>query len=356
MAPIGKSRLPQQRSGGLTARAAQLHKLNKYNSKRTAAIKVGKQFLKIGKKYNKKKKQSLTQKITKRDGPISESKFHWPKTVSSRPLDKNLKKMLAPQIFNQTASARVTAAIGQQGFQTGAMPGLFTIQDMSDIFTKVAELTILAGGGIVVNPNTQKLYFKSCSSELMMTNQTNDPAHVIIYDCVARRDSSSANFVNPGVSWQQGCVDSGSATQYQTVGNNPFAIPLFTEFWKIEKITDVNLHSGGHHVHKTWLDPMHVMDREIQIALGTTGACIGKWTRFSLVVIHGYPLNDSVTQTQISTSAVAVDMVWRKQYEIEVLERSTTQMAQTNTLVTSFAVGGEIIDDLTGLVKSILIA
>lgn len=294
-------------------------------------------------------KSKLYLKV-KHDGPISESRFTWPQRQSSFKLGK-FKKLLAPQYYIQNGTARVTAGVGVQGFLSNGGPGIWTPTDITAIMGLASNVAPAS-----TNPKTQKVYFKSCINELMLTNQTNDPVHCQIYECVARRDTANAGYWNPGIAWLTGDIDQGTGGICAMVGSNPFQSAAFTEFWLVEKVIDVNLHSGGHHIHRSTSKINHVFNDEVIQSLAASNACVGKLTRFSLVVIHGYPANDSDTQTQISTNACAIDMVWRKQFEFEVLERSTTQFTAINNLPTAFTVASSIINDLTAAAAGSIIA
>lgn len=329
---------------GYGARVASGYVSNSTSSSRSKVLR------KVKGKSKTKTKKKMTKKV-KVDGPISESSFKWPKAISSFSLGK-FKKLTAPQIFVTNQTFRLSAGIGIQGFTAATVPTIWSVQDLTSIFTQAAVLTATPVN--VPNPKTQKVYLKSCRFELMMTNQTNDVVHCQIYECLARRDIfSGSNYSTPGQAWVQGCTDAGAGTVYNTVGSSPFQVPGFTEFFKVEKIIDVNIHSGAHHIHRTKSSPHAVLNDEIMQAVGSTQASVGHWTRFSMVIVHGYALNDSMTSTQISTAAVNIDLIWRKQYEFEVLERSTTQVTQVNNLPTSFTNAGQIQSDVVNAITAV---
>lgn len=314
----------------------------------------------------KSKSKSKTTTLTKpksiytpirNDGPMSNSFFHWPRRASSLRLGI-LKKTMTPQFYIQNAYSRLEAGVGVQAVPIApAYPMLWSPSDLLGMFTqaRISSTTTAPTNNTVINPATQNILLKSCTSELMITNQTNDVVHLTLYECVARKDTYNGNYYNPGVAWSQGTFDQGNTTAYLMVGSNPFQTPAFTKFYRVERVIDINLHTGGHHVHRSKSTMNHLMNYEEYQAATSSGTIRGV-SRFTLPVIHGYPSNDSTTHSQISTTAVAIDMVWKKQYQYYVFDRSTVGFSVSNVLPTSYTVGGEIINDLTGVATGSVIA
>lgn len=304
----------------------------------------------------KTKKKSLFTQL-RNDGPMSNSYFRWPARISHFKLNKSLTKTLSPQYYVSNNYLRLEAPVGKQAFPTfggvvsGGVPVIWSSADISSIFTQAKTIA----GSTITNPLTQKVYLKSCTFEMMFTNQTNDVVHLSIYELVARRDITNGNFWYPGEAWIQGQIDNANDPDINTiVGSNPFQVPAFTQMYRVEKVLDINLHSGGHHVHRSKSTINHVLNYEALYAIGTSTSALKGITRYSFPIIHGYPLNDSTTKTTISTAPVGVDMVWRKQYQYYVLEHSTNVVSKTNNLPTTFAVGGQITNDLTGAINTIV--
>jgi hypothetical protein len=302
-------------------------------------------------------KTKLTQKIgpQHRDGPMSDSYFAYPRTGKSFSL-KGLKKVISPQFFITNTPVRLDCGVGVQavtGFNgaTTSIPGMNTVVDLTSIMGQSAAAYT---GASATNPKTQKIYLNSCRMELLMSNATNDVINVKIYDVIARRDITASSYANPAVSWAVGNTDEGLTNLYTTVGSTPFQAPGFTEFWCVQKVTDVNLHTGGHHKHTVTIKPKRMFSDELLQSVGATAAAIAKFTAFSMIVIHGYPVNDNTTKTQVSTSSCSLDIIWRKQYEWQIFERSTVAVSQTNNLVTAFTVAPELMSDVIGTVQAVL--
>lgn len=202
---------------------------------------------------------------------------------------------------------------------------------------------------------TTKLYLKSCNSEMMITNQTNDVVNITLYDVVARRDltGNSANealYITPDLAWQQGCIDAGASSVYSTVGSTPFQTPGFTEFFKIRKITHVDLHSGGHHRHRQIYDSRCMFSNEIVTELASSGGVLGGRSAFTLVVAHGFPVNSTGTST-VSTASGKIVWAQKLQYEYMPFTTQRTIITQTDNL--PVLATESFINDLTGVAATI---
>lgn len=313
-----------------------------------------------------KTKRKLNQRVsTENGGPISQSMFHYPKLRGSFQLGK-FKKMTAPQFYVVNQTMRLDVPIGKQGIlglnsaggrvATGC-PQIYHASDIVNMFINAKSLVDTPAN--VLNPKTQKLYMDGVNFELLMTNQTNDVAHVQLFCVTSRRDigqndADQTQYETAPDAWVKGNIDEGNINAWNIVGSNPFQAPGFGEMWRVDKILDVNLHSGGHHKHVVTFNPHKMFSNEL-----TTAFPLGvfkDWTKNIFAVCHGYAINDSTTKTQISTSAVSIDFIWRKQYEYHLCERSTTQLYTVNSLPTAFTVAGEFVTDATTVLANTLLA
>lgn len=303
-------------------------------------------------KTNTRTKTKLNQKIkTSKDGPVSVSNFAH--NMKGWKLGK-FKKIISPQFYVVNKALRVT---GTSGIQTGyGIIEWYNTNDLNSIFsayTTYLNANTLGGS----SATSSKIYHKRMAGELLITNQTNDVSVIKIYDCVARRDLSAAmtNYNDPWTAWVYGStvsdVPSGSNSS-QVVGSSPFQTSAFTEFYKVLKITEVDLHSGGHHRHKVTISPNRTFNYELESAIGSTlGAQFKGWCHFSMIVAHGYPDNSAATKTTVTTAQVNFDFVQKKQYEWYAVSQNKTNITYNNNL--TVVNDEEIITDLTGLVTSV---
>nr|WAE42164.1 MAG: capsid protein [Cressdnaviricota sp.] len=291
-----------------------------------------------------KTKTKLNQKIeTSRDGPISDSYVTYPMKKSFSL--GTFKKIIAPQFNVFNSQGTLSWSIGQQ--QPTVVGQFYDANVINNFFTQfnaVFPATTTAA-------KTTKLYLKKLNAEALITNQTNDVVHMILYDCVARRDIFDAAYADPYNAWLQGGADAGLSSSCIYVGSNPFQTPGFTEFYKVIKVTNVDLHSGGHHRHKVKISPNKMMSNEvIQEFITESFATIGKLTCFTLAVCHGYPTN-ATAGSVVSTASGKIDYVWRCQYEWEAVQANRTTVTVENNLTTlasqaiitdSYAVAGTV--------------
>lgn len=281
------------------------------------------------------KKKKLRQKALMGPGG-SYSKFFYGKRMlpkgyraSYRAMAKNYQ-----QICN---SARVT---GNVGVQTSAV--LLTMFSQSDLNT--------INGHLNAGNKTNRILYDSCSANVHFTNQ--DQGNVIfeIYDVIARRDLSSANVADPVTAWGNSYADEGgSNTDKNLVGTTPFSSDLFTQYFRVKKITHVILSQGQSHQHHVHYYPRRLIDAEYTQYMqnGAKGL-----TCFTIIVARGAPYNDTTTKTQVSTGQVALDVVITKQYKYSFISDTTTTWFTSNSLPASFTVSESVMNEGSGAVTA----
>lgn len=245
---------------------------------------------------------------------------------------KNTPLELTPSIVTNNNAFRIECGVGVQ--ESTNLMATYTVADTNLAFT-------LATGG---SPPSAKIFFKQCHTESMITNQSNINARIYLYDVFARRNSSDVNLSASGV-FQLGFADntSGAAADYTVVGTTPFGNPRFTQYFRINKVTDITLSPGATHTHI-----VHIAPNKIMSGIDFTGAdgdFVGDWTHYTLMVFHGTPLNDLTTQTQVSTGAVALDVVQKEQFTHTYTHASGGAADVNNTLVTAFTNAGSTMQD-----------
>nr|WAE42170.1 MAG: capsid protein [Cressdnaviricota sp.] len=305
----------------------------------------------------KTKTKTVYKKITDSNGPVSRSHMVIPMKLPKFGLGK-FKQLTAPQFYIYNQTLRLDVGVGLQGV-TGVLangtntsiPSLYAITDLTNIMALAANLR----GGNVENDKTQRVYMDSAKFELMITNQSNDVVNISIFDISARRDLTDSNYENPALAWVTGTTTDMGETTWNVVGSTPFQCPAFTNLYRIDKVFSVELHTGGHHVHNVAAYPK-CMFNDVLLQENSAGLGFKEWTKFVMVVVHGFPINDSVTHSQISTASCGIDFVWKKQYEFHVVERSTTQITYGDNLPGSFTVSGEFINDAVGALANQIIA
>lgn len=209
---------------------------------------------------------------------------------------------IIPQYEYSNGSGRVS---GNIGFQT--MQVLFTIYSQADL---EAISSRLAGGNL-----TSKSFQEGCSAELYVTNCATQQAKFYIYDCLTRKDNNQ--YVDAQVN--DGLTDQGASggACNTFVGVTPFASQKACQLTKIMKVNHVVLQAGAVHLHRINIKQNKIGEREY-FHNALNGNLRG-WTYSCMVVCHGFPDNDSVTKTQVSTASTTYDFVYKKQYKYSSL-------------------------------------
>lgn len=283
--------------------------------------------------------------LVRPDGPISESSVFVSLPGPSFDIEPGIMKLLAPQTYNSAVSQRTIWNSGRQAYDN---VGSFWSTANSDLTNMITEAATLAN---TANVNNYRIYCKSLTAKIMCTNQTNDVAHLTIYDCYAKRDITNANYLQPAIAVSTGSGDQNQITYPTALGTQPFAISAFNELYKCVKITDVMMHSGGHHVHTVRSSPKKVFNK----ALLNESSIITPMhlAHFTMIVVHGFPLNDNA-QTNITTGSGAIDFAVSKQYTY-CLALPTSSQPTFGTALSSAPAQQNIVNDLTGAATTITI-
>lgn len=165
----------------------------------------------------------------------------------------------------------------------------------------------------------------------MFTNQSEVAAKVVLYDCIARHDGDDA----VATCFTEGISDeSAGSLGNALVGLTPYKSGMFTKNWKIRKVSSFVLSPGAHHIHyikakvnktvsNAWIDK-------------TPAAYLSPYTCSLMAVVHGMPINDVTTRTQISTAATAIDVVTTLCYDYSWDSHNTQSISASNNLPTAF--------------------
>lgn len=246
---------------------------------------------------------------------------------------RSIIKGLAKNYQTYNGTARYTAAVGVQDIQNPL--SMFGQADVQALLTNFA-----------VSYKDSRALLMSCSAELMITNQDVGNARITLYDVVCRRDCNYTNNSSPSNAWLHSYADQG-ATNTVYIGATPFSAELFTQFYKVVKITHIVLGQGQCHTHRVHYAPNKVIDGEY---VQYDGYGFKGLTCFTMLVDHGMPYNDSTTKTSVSTGNTALDVVWRKQYKYTYLTDNSNNYYVTNSLPASFAVNEDVMNIGSGTV------
>lgn len=231
------------------------------------------------------------------------------------------------QVYN--GSGRAGAAVGLQDVQVPLT--MFNSTDVQALLTNIQT-----------NWKNTRAVLMSCSAEVLLTNQDIGNARITLYDIVARRDLAASNVSDPSTAWGHSYGDqTASNSNSNLLGSTPFSADLFTQFFKVLKITHITLGQGQSHTHRVHYQPNKKIDGEyVQYEnQGFKGL-----TCFTMMVDHGMPYNDTTTKTSVSSGKSAIDYVWRKQYKYTFVSDVSNTYYVTNSLPGSFAVSESVMD------------
>lgn len=238
---------------------------------------------------------------------------------------------LKSTVVNNSA-VRTTSLIGKQTSMN--LVTCFDTADVSSLFTAIG-----------ITGKTARLILHSIHAESLITNCENSNARIYLYDIIARRDVQTG-YVDPTSVFQAGFADAstgGSAANYLVPGVTPFGNHRFTEWFKILQTTEIILSPGATHTHVVHYAPNRLQSHEIDSA--TSAGCIAGLTVYTMLVVHGTPMNDSVTKTDVTLGPMNLDIVRKEMMSYSYAHQNYASDTITNSLNLTFAVGGETIND-----------
>ena len=134
---------------------------------------------------------------------------------------------------------------------------------------------------------------------------------------------------DPTTAWTTGMTDEGSYAK-ENVGVLPFASRIFTNFFKIAKVTHVLMAEGQTHVHRINFKPNKVLCREVEYI---SNANIKRLTIYQMVVCYGTP-SDPLS-TVVTTCPCKIDYVVKKQYTYKWSSDTLSNYFGSNNLPTT---------------------
>jgi len=286
-----------------------------------------------------KKQKSRTKLATKKerkpqvisgDGD-SKSSFTYQKP-SKKTIGKLSKEMTSSIVYNNEAQRLEST----EGIQVAALIG--------DYFTTAdCGLTFTAQGATALST---KLFIKSVHSEVMIKNQENTAARIKIFDVMAKKDTN-ATTTSPYSAFNAGFADAGTggtAGAASYVGSSPYNNERFMQFFTILNVTPVTLSSGATHTHIVDYAPNKMLSNERLANMGGTG--IGGLTVYTFITYHGTPINAVDTQTEVTTSPCALDVVQAETYKYLYVHVGSQVADWNNTLDASLSTAGAVMTDI----------
>lgn len=193
---------------------------------------------------------------------------------------------------------------------------------------------------------------KHCVSRTRFINQCPATCEMVIYDIALKIDNMGGQ-ADPLQVWQQGMSDmtGGASGDCNLVNTFPTDSPYFSRMCKILKRRKVILAAGEVHEHAVYIQPNKIIryDTYSNEPYGLRGLAF-----FTLIQVTGFPDNDSTTKTSVSSAQTAIDWVTSYRYHWQLVNTGKSYTANTNNLVTSYAVGEEVMQEFVGNVASVV--
>lgn len=238
-------------------------------------------------------------------------------------LPKHVENALPPRVFQGNVGLQLKSGVGFQN--AGAMISALVPGDV----------TALTGDKM------SRALLHKFTGDVTMNNIMLSNCYIIIYDIVARKDIALSAVRNPLVTWSQGGSDEGTATAYTYLGSTPWQSEAFNQYYDVKQVTNIVLAAGGTHVHKTRLEP----NRLISSSYATyTPYGFKDLSYFCVVEVHGAPANDTVTQTQVSIGAAALNIIVDVETTLKQIQNQTPTITTNNTLVFPFTVAEQVLN------------
>lgn len=238
-------------------------------------------------------------------------------------LDKALyTKVQGRQSLVECNSNRATSVLGEQAVTAFFMNGAAELEAMRDI----ANLGVSTENDVIFWMGHSKL-------SLHLRNQTNTNCKLTLYDISVKRNAFSSTYDTPIEAWDKGYLDMNAAltSHSKEVGATPFKSPEFRLYFKVQKVTTMNLEPGMEHEH-TVIQRLNRRVTSTEFANRGSTFYFKNLTHFTLAVFHGSLVHESATPATVSYAAITLDYAWRKESNFGYLRQNVPSMTYQNSI------------------------
>lgn len=221
-------------------------------------------------------------------------------------------------------SRRQTAAFGKQS----VVDQFYNFQgELEAMFATVPQITT------PIQRLSGKFYLKNTRVKQTYTNQDLATAYLTIYELTPRFHISTPALTNtPTNLWDEGFEDQlltpTANDDYRDVYASPFDSQAFTLYYKVDKVTKVELGQGQSHCHTT----TYHINKPVYGQILSNYNLLRGIAKCNMLVVSGTPLNDLNVKSNVSTSSVAVDVVTYYTTEYTYAASQRKLRTYTNTL------------------------
>lgn len=257
------------------------------------------------------------------------------------------KKLLAPRYIRSVTSGRLLSVAGQQtvagvpAFYSGSAKryALLTYWDTQMMWNNLELDEPLPGLNAPTSIIDRRLYLDHIKCVYRFKSACNMDQTITIYNVVNRRDVQDSTSVhNPVADWTQGLanqVPSGVTAPAQSLipplsfpGETPFRSSLFTQNFKIAKVTKFVMGAGQEHDHTIRLRVKRAFNREFTNGYAEY-AHLSHWV---IVVCEGPIVQSAATSTEVSIGAGEVSYVVETEWKFQAVAINRTVMTRYSDL------------------------
>lgn len=185
--------------------------------------------------------------------------------------------------------------------------------------------------------NDVRCFLGTATQRVYMRNQSNSVAKVMIYDLLPKRDSLNSTVDDATEAWDKGYTDMGLTNQSTVIGTTPNLSPEFRHFWRIHKVTTVNLEAGEQHDHtckykiNKLINSTRWDNSSSQYFKGISAAV--------LIVFHGTLVHESATPTTVTFTDVRLDYAVSLEYSFGYIKQNLPSYTNERVFGTSLVDG-----------------
>lgn len=161
----------------------------------------------------------------------------------------------------------------------------------------------------------QTFFLYSCHVEINITNFSNNPTKVWIYDFSHKKDLPlSGDTYLPSYALTAGATE--VSANITDVGQSPFTIPMFTRNYKVHKISELIMNPGETHIHRVMTIYNRLIKPDTLYWSNSTVslAALAKFTRGCFCIFHGGNVWDN-TNNLVSVGSAEIGFTAKHVYK-----------------------------------------
>lgn len=232
--------------------------------------------------------------------------------------------------YEYLVPTRVTSLFGRQTI------GIFNMLDNTQLNQIIQTIPQITSPALI---DSGKVYIQDVKLMQTYTNVDLATCYLTIYDLVPRFHIPLIVPISmsPINAWDKGLEDQSTVPalndNYLDPYAKPFASQLFCLFYKILKVSTIELQQGQSHCHNV----THHINKPWHGQMSDTFFYHRNHSKFCMSVITGTPINDLTSKSLVSTSSCAVDIVSKEivSYTYAAVQRTIRSSANSLSAITS---------------------